>query len=328
VSLTISESGAQALIDGDGVQLARQLEAVDWSRAWLTAIALRSRQWQRSLQGGAAAWRLAMSAQASAQAISLPLAADGGVAATDAVENVQAITLPLATAGDAGDSSDSSDKRGTQAAALRFVAQAELPPGAAYEAHIAASGAVPTRANLHDFFNAAIWFSFPAIKAALNARQAGQIALHGVQSTRGGVRDALTLFDENAVVFACADSALADALRGFDWSTLFVARRGDWGRLCEVWPFGHALLEKLVAPYKAITAHAWIVDVPPAYFDWPASQRRAHLDRVVADQVASVRTPRDFAPLPVLGIPGWWAANAEPSFYADPQVFRSQRRHR
>ncbi|WP_146608015.1 DUF3025 domain-containing protein, partial [Burkholderia multivorans] len=40
---------------------------------------------------------------------------------------------------------------------LRFVPQAELPPGIAYETHIAATGRVPTRHNLHDFFNALVW---------------------------------------------------------------------------------------------------------------------------------------------------------------------------
>lgn len=33
-----------------------------------------------------------------------------------------------------------------------------------------------------------------------------------------------------------------------------------------------------------------------------------------------------FAPLPVLGIPGWWGANENPAFYDDPQVFRRGRR--
>ena len=103
---------------------------------------------------------------------------------------------------------------------LAFIAQDDLPPGAAYEAHIASTGCVPTRHNLHDFFNASVWFAFPRIKAALNTRQSAAIDELGVGPTRGGVRDALTLFDENALLFACADAALGDALRGFDWQTL------------------------------------------------------------------------------------------------------------
>ncbi|MNV85284.1 hypothetical protein D3C71_1792260 [compost metagenome] len=34
---------------------------------------------------------------------------------------------------------------------------------------------------------------------------------------------------------------------------------------------------------------------------------------------------KPFTPLPVLGVPGWWPANEDPQFYADPQVFRPPR---
>ena len=211
---------------------------------------------------------------------------------------------------------------------LAFVAQHDLPPGTAYEAHIAATGRVPTRHNLHDFFNALTWFAYPRIKAALNTRGTAALDALGVGPTRGGVRDALTLFDENAVLFACADPRVAAALRGFDWRTLFVARRDAWGVCCEARPFGHALLEKLVAPFRACTAHAWIVDVPSAYFSWTAPARDAWLDRAVADALAAADalTPRRFAPLPVLGIPGWWPENEAVSFYDDATVFRPGRR--
>jgi len=216
-----------------------------------------------------------------------------------------------------------------QGRALRFVAQEDLPATMAYEAFIAATGGIPTRENLHDFFNALIWLTFPRGKAALNARQAAAIAVEGVQATRGAARDAATVFDENAILFACSDAALGEALRAFDWHTLFVTRRADWGRVCEVQPFGHALLEKLVAPYKAVTAHAWIVDVPHAYFGWTPSERRAWLDDQIAPMLASASwTTRDFAPLPVLGIPGWCPANADPSYYLDRSVFRPGRRQK
>ncbi|MDR3100803.1 MAG: DUF3025 domain-containing protein [Paraburkholderia sp.] len=245
---------------------------------------------------------------------------------------------------------------------LGFIAQDDLPDGAAYEAHIAATGCVPTRHNLHDFFNALAWFAFPRIKATLNARQAAAIDVLGVGPTRGGVRDALTLFDENAVLFASADPALTEALRGFDWRALFVAGRAAWetaageaagvtagaaavlhdpprslapglapGRpRCEVHVFGHALLEKLIAPYAACTSHAWVVDVPPPYFAWPRAQRNAYLDETVSAALAADAhlSGRSFAPLPVLGIPGWWAQNEDPSFYDDTHVFRPGRRAR
>ncbi len=213
---------------------------------------------------------------------------------------------------------------------LAFIAQQALPPDVAYEAHVAATGRVPTRYNLHDFFNALVWFAFPRIKAALNRRQSAAIDALGIGPTRGGARDALTLFDENAVLFACADPTLSMALRAFDWRTLLVAGRHAWGTRCEARCFGHALLEKLIAPYKACTAHAWIVDVPPAYFSWPVAERDAWLDETVGATLSAgddgTLTSRHFTPLPVLGIPGWWPANQDDVFYDDAAVFRAGRR--
>jgi hypothetical protein len=212
-------------------------------------------------------------------------------------------------------------------APLTFIAQADLPAGTAYEAHIGATGGVPTRENLHDFFNALVWFSYPRVKATLNARQAGAIERHGIAGSRGTERDALTLFDENAVVFVTADTGLSRALVEFDWRRLFVADRAAWGVRCAVCPFGHALLEKLVEPYKACTAHAWIVDAPVDYFGWPAARQTAWLDETIAASIADTAlNSRLFAPLPVLGIPGWWPANADPGFYDDERVFRRGRR--
>src|SRR4051794_16460024 len=51
---------------------------------------------------------------------------------------------------------------------IRFVPQADLPAGVAYEEFIGDTGCVPTRDNLHDFFNALVWLTFPGIKQQLN----------------------------------------------------------------------------------------------------------------------------------------------------------------
>lgn len=211
---------------------------------------------------------------------------------------------------------------------LAFIAQEELPEGAAYEAHIAATGCVPTRHNLHDFFNALTWFAFPRIKATLNARQSAAIDVLGVGPTRGDARDALTLFDENAVLYVTSAPALIAALRGFDWRALFVANRARWGTQCEVRVFGHALLDKLIAPYVACTAHAWVVEAPGEYFAWPRAQRDAWLDDAVSAKLAADAdlNGRSFSPLPVLGIPGWWPQNEDMAFYDDTSVFRPGRR--
>ena len=112
------------------------------------------------------------------------------------------------------------------------------------------------------------------------------------------------------------------------WESAFGETLGQ--ARCEVRVFGHALLEKLIAPYAACTAHAWVVEVPEAYFTWPRAQRDTHLDEVVSATLAAdaALNGRTFAPLPVLGIPGWWAQNEDPAFYDDTSVFRAGRRAR
>jgi hypothetical protein len=216
---------------------------------------------------------------------------------------------------------------------VRFVPQASLPEGMAYEAFISASGGVPTRDNLHDFFNALAWITFPRIKVQLNALQASEIARaqeHGATQggkVRGKVRDAATLFDENAALLVTCDTNLLDALRAHRWTEVFMERRSAFWRDCDVRLFGHALIEKLVHPYKAITAHAWPVLVDASFFELTATERIARLDVIVSKQLEKGLISTDFTPLPVLGVPGWWEGQ-DAVFYADTAVFRPKRLER
>ena len=175
-----------------------------------------------------------------------------------------------------------------------FVPQSALPDGEAYEAFIHRTGQVPTRDNLHDLFNALVWLRFPQTKRRLNELQAAQIARHGVQATRGAVRDALTVFDENAA-FLQAPDILWNALVAKDWHTLFVTQRALW-REATLVLFGHALLEKLSTPRKGITAHVYRVA--------PASKALADWDAFVAQDISPEKlATKPFAHLPVLGVP-------------------------
>lgn len=199
------------------------------------------------------------------------------------------------------------------AAPVRFVPQTELPAGRAYEQYIFESGCVPTREGLHDFFNGLCWLHFPRTKQRLNQLQAAEIAAAGIQPVRGAVRDALTLFDENAA-FLTAPDALWQALLAKDWQRLFIELRPLWSQ-ARLLLFGHALLEKLVAPRKAITAHVYRVQA--------ATDSIADIDAwVTRDLAADKLAAKPFAHLPVLGVPRWWPANEDPAFYADAQVFR------
>ena len=201
-------------------------------------------------------------------------------------------------------------------AGMHFVQQSDLPSGQAYEQFIFDTYTVPTRDNLHDFFNGLCWITFPQTKKKLNQLQAAEIAKAGVQPLRGPVRDALTVFDENAA-FLIAPQPLWDALLARDWKTLFISLRPLW-KDAQLVLFGHALLEKLVHPRKAVTAHV--------YRAQPAMNSIANMDEldawIAADLSAAGLATKPFTPLPVLGVPGWWADNEDFSFYDDSTVFR------
>ena len=201
-------------------------------------------------------------------------------------------------------------------APVRFVPHHALPEGPPSERFIFERRAVPTRDNLHDFLNGLIWLRYPHAKRRMNALQAQEIAVHGVQSTRGPVRDAITVFDENGALLA-APEPLLNALRERRWDELFGPMRPLW-KQARLWLLGHAALEKLVSPYKSITAH---VLAAPEELSTPEDA-----DQWLADWLSAERlVPKPFVPLPLLGIPGWWADNEEASFYADKAVFRPKR---
>jgi hypothetical protein len=190
----------------------------------------------------------------------------------------------------------------------RFVPQLALPVGEPYESYIAKTFCVPTRDNLHDLFNGLVWLTFPKTKRRMNLLQAQEIAHRGVSGSRGAVRDALTLFDENGALLQ-APPSLRNALRARDWDSLFVTHRAAW-QSARLVLFGHALLEKLMQPRKPMTAHVWCVD-------------ELSDEAVVASLTPERLIDKPFSPLPVLGVPGWCEANENPQFYRDTEVFRA-----
>ncbi len=209
----------------------------------------------------------------------------------------------------------------------------------AYESAIAQSGLIPTRVAgegaWHDYFNALVWLTLPLTKSAINLRQAEAIAQLGVSGERGPLRDALTLFDESAVVLIGHDHSHVERLRHFQWTQLFVERRSEFalGTRCLV--VGHALLQKLLNPYKAICGQALMITEHVS----PRIAARSHAemyenrapgiqtDRALAAVISDPGFGKDImTALPILGIPGWWPANEEAEFYNDPRVFRRQQR--
>lgn len=213
---------------------------------------------------------------------------------------------------------------------IAFVPQESLPEGTAYEEFISVTGNVPTRDNLHDFFNGLVWQTFPLIKRELNALQAAQIAAAGsANKARGPARDAATIFDENAALLVVRASSagreLVDELRAHCWDAALFEKRAMFGPDAQLWLFGHALMEKLVAPRKAITAHVRVVFAQDDYFLLDAGARRAWIDATLAQLLRDDGlNTASFTPLPVLGVPGWWP-DQDLAFYQDTTVFRPKR---
>jgi hypothetical protein len=193
---------------------------------------------------------------------------------------------------------------------VRFV-----PPGAKdayYEVKVHRTGEVETRPDsLHDFFNALAWLAFPRAKARLNALHAAEIPREG--GRRGRLRDLLTIFDEGGAIVLCEQPDLLSLLRNMRWKELFWESRQRVRQEMRILVFGHAVLEQALRPWPGITCkallvlngeepdaaiHAWLGALPP----------RA--------------SPRDLAPLPIFGFPGWFPAGERADFYEDTRFFR------
>ena len=212
-----------------------------------------------------------------------------------------------------------------QGKAVRFV-----PPqadGLGYERRIWTSGEVETRPdNWHDFFNALVWFAFPQAKSAVSASHAEAMAGDG--EARGRVRDALTHFDECGIVVLSDQAELLGLLRDFAWKPLFVERRAEVMQHLRFIVFGHATYESLLKPFRGLTAKAILYEVDANWLQLPLAEQIITVDARLAADFSSGRytRPRDFQPLPLLGIPGVTAESEDPAYYDDTWQFRPGRR--
>lgn len=198
-----------------------------------------------------------------------------------------------------------------------------------YEIRVFERGELECRErSWHDLFNVLSWLAFPRAKAALNARH------HAAWSAapaggRGPVRDALTLFDESGVVVLSSESGLLRMIREFRWKPLFWERRDAVRARMAFLPFGHALCEKALAPYRGMTGHALLVEVDGVLLKLPAAERLRAVDALLCARLADhddLASTQALSPLPVLGVPGWCGDNEDPAYYDDTRQFRPGRR--
>jgi hypothetical protein len=225
-----------------------------------------------------------------------------------------------------------------------------------WESAIAATACVRLReGSWHDAFNATAWLAFPRTKAALNAVHvaAGVVAAGGAvaapvaasvaattaatgANARTRARDAATLLDESGILVACADARIVGAWREHRWRDAF-GDAATLGASLAAWVIGHGVLDKLRAPFPALTAKALVLPMAPSALPVEAEARRAIADRCAADWIAArgaAFAPADLVPLPLAALPGLtWPPlagrppmSAEPRRFDDVAVFRPARR--
>jgi hypothetical protein len=240
-------------------------------------------------------------------------AALNALAANSAVPPVNALGLPVSFVPESLRQTDFEDK---------------------YEPRIFLRSEVQLRAqNWHDLFNALVWLAFPRAKAALNARHFEALRIQQVtgQANRGPRQDALTLFDEGGIIVPVARPELAQLLREHAWKELFWQRRTELTGGMGFHLFGHALYEKMLQPYKGVTARGVICGVTPDFFVQSLPQQLALLDAQLAALLKDSRSfvaTAELAAVPVLGVPGWCTDNAREDYYDDTGYFRPKKTYR
>lgn len=213
---------------------------------------------------------------------------------------------------------------------LRFVPHPGKPRDfeSGFEQRAWLAGEVQMRPHdWHDLFNALVWISYPTTKAAINARHF-ELLTGEVRGNRPPQRDALTLFDEDGVVVFSSEPDLLDLVRGFRWKTLFWERREQVRSSMRFFIFGHALYQKALAPFVGLTGKAVLLGVPADVLELPLQGQLEEADRRLGAHVwdrTHLCRGRELAPLPVLGVPGWWPANEEEGFYDNSAYFRPGR---
>ncbi len=211
-------------------------------------------------------------------------------------------------------------ERGTTQAAglpLRFGVPDGRLSARDYETHILQSGQVPTRADTwHDVMNALVWLRFPRFKSALNAAH-GEAMTVATNTLRCRRRDALTVLDESGVWVISRNPDLPALLAAGEWLALFRDRRHAVETDMRCVMVGHALLEKALSPYPSMTGKCLMLLSESLDID--------SADKWAAAALDAVESPRQLAPLPVQGVPGWDAANADAAYYANQAVFRPAR---
>lgn len=175
--------------------------------------------------------------------------------------------------------------------------------------------------NLHDTMNAIVWHTFPRTKRIISEIH---VALGAANTANGRPRrrDVLTLFDEAGAIIVSPRDDLKALHQAHQWKALFVEHRAEFTRDARVILFGHGTLEQLGAkPHQGLTVKA-------LWLPLPAHTAIDALDAWMAERIERgelLAADEHRLPLPILGVPGWFAANETEACYDDIDVFRPLR---
>lgn len=204
---------------------------------------------------------------------------------------------------------------------LRFSTSERPLSARDYEQHILLTGCIPTRPeNWHDMMNALVWLRFPQFKAALNAAH-GEAIVGEDGAQRGRRRDTLTVLDESGVWVGTTDPRLTEMLSQHRWRELFWENRETARSKMQWIVVGHALLEKMLKPYPAITGKCLLLHSVPST---PDPSDLDHVHRQAVAELNALHAPDQLSPLPLLGIPGWDRANDDAAYYDNQTIFRTK----
>ena len=175
--------------------------------------------------------------------------------------------------------------------------------------------------SLHDLMNALVWMTFPKTKRAISEAHVA-LGVNKDGKTRPRRRDVLTLFDESGIIILSENDELRAMNQQHRWRELFVTHRSDFIRQARPILFGHGAMEQLGGQLPQV--HRGLT-VKALWLPLPMTTPVTHLDDYLAQRIHRNESLNEAAraiPLPVLGLPGWFAENELPHCYDDETVFR------
>jgi Protein of unknown function (DUF3025) len=178
--------------------------------------------------------------------------------------------------------------------------------------------------SLHDLLNALVWRTFPKTKRAISEVHVA-LGVNKDGKTRPRRRDVLTLFDESGIIILSENDALRAMNRQHQWHELFVTHRAVFIQQARPILFGHGAMEQignqLPHVHRGLTVKA-------LWLPLPVTTPLAELDEYLAERIINgerLNAQERSIPMPVLGLPGWFAENESPDCYDDGSVFRPLR---